>query len=169
MISSKKDRRYVQTDSAMQTILVDRGLENARLRPMGSDDETASLGGDRLQILHDLVVSIDHSLRTFGRRNLPLRAFLGKKHGPEDPKLDGLLPLYLVKEGADERPLNTAEEFEAYRQSQIPTPAADEPESPAETAGEPGTGGPEAETSGPDNVIELHEVRSLNKSLARLR
>src|SRR6185437_5793829 len=42
-----------------------------------------------------------------------------------------------------------------------------EPE--AEAEGQPGTGGPEAEAPELDNVTELHEVRTLNKALGRLR
>jgi DNA gyrase subunit B len=185
MISAKKDRRYVQTDTAMQAILVDRGLENARLQPADTRDDTLSLGGDRLKLLHDLVVNIDHSLRAFGRRNLPLRAFLHRAHGPSDPKLDGLLPLYLVREGPEERWLYTAEELEAYRQSQAAAaPAAPgvAPEAsvkaeaetetgtaPSPADDKPGSPSLQADSLSPDNVVELHEVRSLNKSLARLR
>src|SRR5580704_9783957 len=113
LISSKKDRRYLQSDTAMQAILVERGLENARLQPSDEHDETKHWGGDRLRGLHDLVVSIDHSLRAFGRRNLPLRAFLARAHaGDGDAKLDGMLPLYLVKDGRSERWLYTTEELE---------------------------------------------------------
>jgi DNA gyrase subunit B len=170
MISSKKDRRYVQTDTAMQAILVERGLENARLVPVDvktgavADDSSAGFGGDRLKTLFDTVSSVDHALRAFGRRNLPLRPFLALAHPATDAKLDGLLPLYQVKDGGSARWLYTAEELESYRLSQTP-PAVE-----SDGKGEPGTGGPEAEA--PDlleHVVELHEVRSLNKALARLR
>ena len=169
MISSRKDRRYVQSDSEMHAILVERGLENARLRPAsahGAETDEPGLGGDPLKTLHDLVVQIEISLRTFGRRNLPLRSFLGKAHpSGGDPKLDGMLPLYLVREGGKEHWLYTAEELETLRQAHAP---ASPPHDLDLDAG-PGTGGPEAETTGSLDVTELHEVRSLNKSLARLR
>jgi DNA gyrase subunit B len=178
MVSHKKDRNYLQTDTAMQSILVGRGLENARLRPAaaGADDETASLGGDRLRILHDLVVEIERSLRTFGRRNLPLRAFLARAHAGGDAKLDGMLPLYLVKDGPHEHWLYTSDEKEAYIKScaDASTGQADSREGAA-TEGEegdssqPGTGGPEAEVSQAGDVTELLEVRTLNRLLARLR
>ena len=48
--------------------------------PAGSDDETEGFGGDRLRALHDVVTAVDHALRAFGRRNLPLRAFLARAH-----------------------------------------------------------------------------------------
>jgi DNA gyrase subunit B len=170
MVSSKKDKRYLQSDGAMQSILVDRGLENARLQPFGVADETQGLGGDRLKHLHDLAVGIDLSLRAFGRRNLPLRAFLARAHpnaseSGGDPKFDGMLPLYLVKDGSVEHWLYTAEELESYQRSRTPAPP-----------GESGVGAPSAEANGgngepspADDVTELHEVRTLNKLLARLR
>lgn len=172
LISHKKERRYVQTEPAMQAILVDRGLENARLQPAGTDDQTRGFGGDRLRALHDLVSAIDHALRAFGRRNLPLRGFLARAHpGAGEPKLDGMLPLYLVKDGPHEHWLYTAEELESYRQAHAPQgdPGPDEDDGDGDGEGRPGTGGPEAEATGLANVTELHEVRTLNKSLARLR
>ncbi len=168
MLSHKKDRRYVQTDTAMQAILVERGLENARLQPAGSDDQTQGFGGDRLRILHEIVNEVDHALRAFGRRNLPLRPFLALAHAPDDPKLDGMLPLYLVKEGGKEHWLYTAEELESLRLAHAPEPARDG-ESDGEADAGPGTGGPEADTPGALDVTELHEIRSLNKSLLKLR
>ncbi len=176
MLSHKKERRYVQTDTAMQAILVDRGLENARLMPADADaeDTTRGLGGDRLRALHDVVSGIDHALRTFGRRNLPLRPFLARAHDGGEPKLDGLLPLFLVKDGPLEHWLYTAEELESYRQAHAPAPAADAEnvdanDVDADVEGQPGTGGPEADAVGLADVTELHEIRSLNKMLSRLR
>jgi DNA gyrase subunit B len=69
-----------------------------------------------------------------------------------------------VKDGSDERWLYTAEELEAYRQAHAPTPAVE-----GQADDQPGTGGPDAETPELVNVTELHEVRSLNKALVRLR
>jgi DNA gyrase subunit B len=142
---------------------VERGLENARLVPAGAAGENDGWGGDRLRQLHDVVSSIDHALRAFGRRNLPLRPFLAMARAPgDDPKLDGMLPLYHVKDGPRDLWLYTAEELEAYRQAHAPAVES-------QAGDEPGTGGPEAEMPELANVTELHEVRSLNKALARLR
>jgi DNA gyrase subunit B len=177
MVSHKKERRYVQTETKMQSILVERGLENARLAPAaaGNEDDAAGVGGDRLKSLHDTVLAIEDKLRVFGRRNLPLRAFLARAHAGAaggtgtDPKLEGMLPLYLVKEGSQEHWLYTAEELEAFRQAHAPAASAEEPAAAGAAEGQPGTGGPEAETPELDNVTELHEVRTLNKALGRLR
>ncbi len=119
--------------------------------------EENSVVGDRLRILHEVVSQVENSLRTFGRRNLPLRPFLAKLHPAGDPKLDGMLPLYLAKDDGHEHWLYTAEELEAYRQQRNPSAPAAPEASVAEV---------EAVA---DDVTELHEVRSLNKALARLR
>ncbi len=83
MLTQKKERRYVQTEPAMQSILVEAGLADARLVPEGKGDD-AAIEGDRLRTLHDLVVSIIASLNVFGRRNIPLRQFLGHAHPAAD-------------------------------------------------------------------------------------
>jgi len=169
MVTTKKERRYLQAESAMQAILVERGLEDARLTPAGADpeDPAAGLGGDRLRTLLEVLNGLELALRAFGRRNLPLRGFLARAHGAGDPKLDGLLPLYALRDGGPEHWFYTAEELESYRQAHAPPPAAG---GGADGDGRPGTGGPDAEAEArADRVTELHEVRGLNRALARLR
>ncbi|MHC5541506.1 DNA gyrase/topoisomerase IV subunit B, partial [Singulisphaera rosea] len=115
MIVNKKDRRYVQTESEMQAILVENGLADARLEPLserkagadnghgeGGEGTASGYIGDRLQILLEIVTGLDLGLRAFGRRNLPIRDFLARAHPATDPKADsraGLLPLYHVEDG----------------------------------------------------------------------
>ena len=88
MITSKKERRYVQTEAEMQTILIQTGLANARLQPADNDDATVAVVGDRLRALVEIVTGLDQALRAFGRRNLPIREFLARTHRAEDPKAD---------------------------------------------------------------------------------
>jgi DNA gyrase subunit B len=156
MIASKKERRYVQTDTEMQALLVNAGLGDATLVPHGaSADASEGVRGDRLRVLLEVVTGLDQALRAFGRRNLPLRPFLALAHAGDDPKaqpLAGLLPLFHVQAPEGERWLYTAEELETYNQGQTPE---------AESAEGDGQAGP--------RITEMHEVRSLNKWLARLR
>jgi DNA gyrase subunit B len=168
MITTRKERRYVQTEPEMQALLIQTGLANARLTPHGVADENAGWVGDRLKILLDIVTNLDHGLRAFGRRNLPLRDFLGKAHPETDPKIDpraGLLPLYYVKDESGEHWIHTAEELEAHHQAHPPAVAVE--------AGTDSSGSapPESESDAAEveRVTELHEVRTLNKWLARLR
>ena len=161
MIATKKDRRYVQTEAEMQAP-PDR--ERPGRRPGRGDGARrrgrarAMIEGDRLKALLEIATGLDQALRAFGRRNLPIRDFLARAHPAVDPKQDpraGLLPLFHVQDGED-RWLYTAEELESYHQAQDPSAAG--PGTPA---------GPEAREG--DRVTELHEVRTLNKWLARLR
>ncbi|MDR3635444.1 MAG: DNA topoisomerase (ATP-hydrolyzing) subunit B [Isosphaeraceae bacterium] len=150
MIANKKDRRYVQSDGEMQEILIQNGLASARLQPEGVAGEEQWILGDRLRHLLDIVTHLDQGLRAFGRRNLPVRDFLKKAH-PET----GLLPLYYVKDEAGEHWLYNAEERDAYLAAHAPAAEADITE--------------DASPDGlPERVTELHEVRALNKYLARL-
>jgi DNA gyrase subunit B len=165
MVAHKKERRYVQTEAAMQQILVNNGLADARLQPAGvaGEDEAAGYAGDRLRTLLEIVTGLDQGLRAFGRRNLPVREFLARAHPAVDPKVDlraGLLPLYFVEDQGQERWLYTKEELDAYRKEHAP-PAGAEVE-----------GGVPVEPSVASETYretELHEVRILNKFLTRLR
>jgi DNA gyrase subunit B len=151
MITQKKERRYLQTDTEMHAILIDSGLGDSELEPFGAG-ESARIGGEKLRSLVELGAGLEASLRAFGRRNIPLRSFLATAH-PET----GLLPLYHVQSGESDDWLYTSEEVDAYNQAVAP---------PADAA-EPGaTAAPAVDAP---RVTELHEVRTLNKHLARLR
>jgi DNA gyrase subunit B len=153
MITSRKERRYVQTDLEMNRLLIEQGLADARLRPLAADGGEP-ISGSRLRGLVDVVASLDHALRAFGRRNLPLRDFLQQAH-PET----GLLPLYHVQTPDRDAWVYTADELAAYNRSRTLT------------EGDPELGAPDPSPApdGSQRVIELHEVRSLNKWLAELR
>ena len=150
MLTQKKQKRYVQTEPEMQAILNEVGLADARLEAADPTAATlAEITGDRLRTLLDVVTGLDGGLRAFGRRNLPLRPFLALAH-PET----GLLPLFHVQHeaGHDDTWPHTAEELESERASRSALSLA------AENA-----------TDEAFRVTELHEVRTLNKHLARLR
>src|SRR6202022_2561633 len=54
MITNKKERRYVQTDTEMHAILIDAGLGDAGLLRPGAD-ESEAIRGDRLRKLLEAV------------------------------------------------------------------------------------------------------------------
>jgi DNA gyrase subunit B len=168
MLTQKKERRYVQTEPAMQSILVEAGLADARLVPEGKGDD-AAIEGDRLRVLHDLVVSIIASLNVFGRRNIPLRQFLGHAHPAADAAADpraGLLPVYLATHEGIETPIYDSDGLAEFRRdhpwANAEEEAADgaEPAADAEGDGKAGHRG---------TVHELHEILTLNKHMRRLR
>jgi len=180
---SKKQRRYVQAEAQMQAILIQGGLTEARLQLDAHAPEAAWLGTDRLKTLLEIAQGLDQALRAFGRRNLPLRSFLARANQAQDSKVDpkaGLLPLFRIEENNQEKWLYTAEDLEAHhdeRQKRAaesgagagtePDPSAPHPDANAGS----GTGETASRGEAPeaDRVTELHEVRSLNKWLIRLR
>ncbi len=147
MLTQKKQKRYVQTEAEMQGILNEVGLADARLEPSNSTDPASFIEGPRLKALLEIVTGLDNALRAFGRRNLPLRPFLARAHAET-----GLLPLYHVQgfAGTEDAWPYSAEELESYQQAH-----------PSAIDGDGDGAGLE--------VTELHEVRTLNKWLARLR
>ena len=198
MISNKKDRRYVHTEDQMQTILMDTGLAGSELSaaspsaPSVNGEEPAQDGaqkpasevqGDRLRNLLDLVAAIELGLRAFGRRNRSIRDFLHLAHPAMDAKADpraGLLPQFLIEDHGKEIPCWTEQECDEYRQlhdvaflSQSEFEKG-EKES-ADTVDTPEVAVADAVPSppreGPRKIrrIELHEVKTLNKHLTRLR
>jgi DNA gyrase subunit B len=195
MISSKKDRRYVHTEDQMQAILMDTGLTGAELvlaptlsngTPGSTDHSRAAPGpgihGDRLKSLVDLASAIELGLRAFSRRNRSIRDFLHLAHAAADPKVDpraGLLPLFLIEDQGKEVPCWTDQECDDYRRAHS---VEFESESEFEKGDKESSNG----ISGPMEVgrqgsavrdeehrkvrrTELHEVKTLNKHLARLR
>ncbi len=147
MLTQKKQRRYVQTEPEMQGILNEVGLADARLEPAASTwaGPAPAVEGPRLKALLEVVTGLDNALRAFGRRNLPIRSFLARAHAET-----GLLPLYHVQGfgGSEDAWPYTAEELESHQQAH------------------PSSGEGDGERV---EVAEFHEVRTLNKWLARLR
>ena len=158
MVAHKKDRRYMQTDAEMQAMLVELGLGDARLR-RADDAAAAPVDGARLRALIDLVAALDTALHAFGRRNIPLRELLAQAQ-PET----GLMPLYHAKDGDKEAWLHTAEQYDAYLRDHAPAAPTDG--APVEA---PAAGNGDGEAAEGPRVVELHEIRTLNKHLARLR
>ena len=158
MIAQRKERRYVQTEAEMNAILVGSGLGDAELEAVGRDGISAVpgaalVGKDRLKALLEVVTGLDGALRTFGRRNLPLRPFLALA-SPET----GLLPLFHVQGGPEgDAWLYSSEELESYNQAASPPTSVD------------GGGWTGRRPPRRRRVTELHEVRTLNKWLGRLR
>ncbi len=195
---SKKDRRYVHTEDAMQTILMDTGLAGSELAHVSPQAASAGSGDplrdaarkpatevreDRLKNLLDLVAAIELGLRAFGRRNRSIRDFLHLAHPATDPKADpraGLLPQFLIEDHGKEIPCWTEQECDDYRtvhdvaflsQSEFEKGDRDLPDTAVASEGATTSAVFTASHAGPRKVrrIELHEVKTLNKHLTRLR
>src|SRR5262249_30719294 len=110
----------------------------------------------------------------FGRRNRSIRDFLALANTATDPKADpraGLLPQFLIEDQGHEVPCWTEQECDDYRrQHGVEFPSDSEFEK-ASGDGADGAAADSGGESGPRKVrrIELHEIKTLNKHLARLR
>ncbi len=183
IVSGKKERRYVHVEEQMQAILMETGLAGASLHRAELKNGDGAIAGDRLKSLLDLVSSIEQGLRAFGRRNRSLRDFLAMAYKPKstdspkpDPR-DGLLPLFLVEhEGKEERFYSEKERqdyFAAHNlrievEAEAVSGPGSTPTLPPLEAGI--TASPTPSANGHRvRELELHEVKMLNKHLARLR
>ena len=163
LVKKKKTARYVQTDEEMQKELLVQGLEGAALELA----DRTHIQGEKLRELVDVVGPLDHALVTLERRGFDLRTFLAKRE-------NGSLPMYLVRDETQEFWFYSLDRLNDYLEHHKPAEAA----SAEATAGEKPDGeppakqngaakGPATAASGP-NVLELHEVRTLNRLLPAL-
>lgn len=191
-VEQKKNVRYVQSLGEMNRELLDRGLEGTKLsilRPRagakgGDAAEVAmTFEGERLKALMEALDELENHLAILERRGFNIETLLSRMR-------NGELPTFRVLLGNHQHWFFTRDEVEAFRQEQIKQGrvlvVADD-EVPA-ASGEGGAGGPAA-TAG--NVApanghpanghpanghaelfdeqELHEVRGVNRGLAKLR
>ncbi len=155
LVKRKKSSRYVQTEEEMQRELLGQGMEGAGLERAGHEP----LAGAGLKEFADLIGPLDHALATLERRGFDLRDFLARAQ-------DGVLPMYLVRDGAAEHWFHSRQllqEFMAIRQPPPPPPA--EGEAPAPAAPKPTRQVAAGEGL---HVLELHEVRTVNRLLPAL-
>ncbi len=158
MITQKKERRYLQTEAEMFGMLIEGGLANATLIPAGPGaDASQTITGDRLRTLLEIAASLENGLRVFSRRNLPLKPFLARAN-PAENEGAGLLPIFHVESEAGEVYLYNTDELDQYEAVRSASEPQSDDVSSATTSTTPGL-----------RITEFHEVRLLNKHLARLR
>ena len=172
MIATKKERRYVQTEAEMQAILIETGLADAPARSRAGDGDEGGLRVRRRPARGPSWSSstgLDQGLRAFGRRNLPLRDFLARAHKADDPRPTPAPACSrcswsstTARSSTSTRPRSSKRT--GCEHAAAPTPTEDEA-GPGGRGRSRRRGGP----AGPFRVTELHEVRTLNKWLARLR
>jgi DNA gyrase subunit B len=143
----------------MQKELMDRGLHGTKLVLQPFDGERTAevvVEGERLAQVVRALGEVQDPLVILERRGLSVAALLAQAK-------DGSLPLYRVQLGGKEHWLYTSEEVDEFRTREQARLGRDlvvsDDGSAAETNGE----------SANFAVQELHEVRSLNRGLAKLR
>jgi DNA gyrase subunit B len=165
-VTQKKESRFVQTREEMARELFTRGLKDTSLLVLPVEGQTErTLTGDALAGLIRVLDEIEAAVVILERRGHTLESFL--------PRADaaGQLPVFHVRLGARDHFFFSQEEVDAFRLAESSRlgqelAVADEALAPGETVGKLTA---EADERYRFTVDEWHEVRALNRALARLK
>jgi DNA gyrase subunit B len=149
-VTQKKHVRFIKTAEEMTGELNRRGLDTTRLVPTGK----GPIENERLSAVLDVLEKLEGSLIVLERRGVTLSSIIAQAK-------DGKLPTWHVKVGGKEHWFHTPEEVNAFREAESQrlgkALVVDHTE--------------EAPTSDADTRLvadEFHEVRAINRALARL-
>jgi DNA gyrase subunit B len=162
-VMQKKDVRYVQTLGEMGKELLERGIEGTKL-VVGLPNDKAPLefAGDELKNLMIVLDELEEFLIILERRGFNIASLIGRMK-------DGKLPTFRATLGNQEHWFFSREEVDAFREDQIKKGhqliIADE-ERPLSSTNGNGNGHARAEIF---SFHELHEVRSVNRGLEKLK
>ncbi|MEX0725662.1 MAG: DNA gyrase subunit B [Planctomycetaceae bacterium] len=160
-VTQKKQVRYVQTHEQMNGELIELGLHGTSL--VYSDGTVFQ--GDHLRKLVDLMRDLADTIESLERKGIDLRYFFTKQ-----ATSDGLLPRYRVFVGREEHWLANKEQLDAFLVEQEANRGKELPVADATTAQ-----GQAAEKAAEDvadevlQVVDLHEVRTINEVVKQLR
>jgi len=165
-VRTKKKTYYVQTEDEMRSQLLDFGLHDAVFEP--GDGRTIE-GAEMARLCRSLA-NIEVALTALERRGISL-----KEHALRQDPTSARLPMYHVFLNEREHWFTTREDLNAFVEAQEKSQGGElqvaESDAAAADKHAPGTNG--ADTNGHAqkrlHIIELHEVRSLNKDLVDLR
>jgi DNA gyrase subunit B len=149
-VTQKKHVRFIKTAEEMTGELNRRGLDSTRLVPTGK----GPIENERLSAVLDVLEKLEGSLIVLERRGVTLSSIIAQAK-------DGKLPTWHVKVGGKEHWFHTPEEVNTFREKESQrlgkALVVDHTE--------------EAPTSDADTRLvadEFHEVRAINRALARL-
>lgn len=164
-VTQKKNIRYVQTMGEMSKELLQRGIDGAKLLiapPEGSKDApTVAFEGEPLKALMLALDELEEALTILEKRGLNVGTLLGRIK-------DGKVPTYKVTLGNHEHWLFTPEEVDKLRSEHVKkggelVVADGEVAKPVNINA---NGAAPGETFA---VLELHEVKAVNRGLEKLR
>ncbi|HEY1600122.1 MAG TPA: DNA gyrase subunit B [Pirellulales bacterium] len=171
-VKTKKDTYYVQTEDEMRIQLLELGRQDARFEP---GDGREIVGAEMAKLCQTLT-TLEESLLALERRGISLR-----QHAVRQDPVTGRLPVYHVYLGSQEHWFCTREELdkfvaerEAAEGKELTIGDRPSASSPRPYGGQPieAPGGAAPHTNGDAShrlhIVELHEVRSINKALADL-
>jgi DNA gyrase subunit B len=164
-VQQKKKTRYVQSHEEMMQELLELGMAGSSLR--ANEDDRTFEGRDFCRLV-DLIAGMEEPLEALERRGIGLR-FLAAHHGTEA----GLLPRYRVFLGNEEHWFADKEEMDKFLSAETArrgeelsvaddngaAALADENEPPAPAEKTQAAAEPLLQ------VVDLHEVRTINRTL----
>ncbi len=158
-VTQKKQVRYVKTVEAMNTELMDRGLDGTKLEVLQPDGQTyAPIEGERLKKLMQVLSDLEDAVLILERRGISLPSMLARMQ-------DGKLPWFRVHLGP--------REYWALRRTDVDTlRRQEEARLGHELVADDATAPPPANGNGHAEALveqELHEVRLIEKGLERLK
>ncbi|MCH7688627.1 MAG: DNA gyrase subunit B, partial [Planctomycetes bacterium] len=162
-VVQKKKSRYVQTQEQMMAELIELGQTGTS---MTCQDGTV-FDEELFQKLVDIIEELEEPLETLERRGIDLKYLISQFDGNE-----GLLPRYRVFLGGEQYWFANKKELDAFLEEEesrrggelevaeesLEVDAGDQPE---------GNGKPVSETR--LQIIDLHEVRTINATLKKLK
>lgn len=161
-VEQKKKRRYVQTHEEMMRELVSFGLDGSSLRV----SDGTEIAGEHLEAIAGMISELDEPLETLSRRGISLR-YLTAEHKTDN----GLLPRYRVFLGREEYWFTDQEEVNQFleqRKEELGHELSVEDEAAIDTSADEKSNGDGTEHSSIVQVVDLHEVRTINRVLQQL-
>ena len=169
-VTQKSKVRYVQTHDQMMTELVELGMHGASLYCKA---DGAVFEGENLKRVVEIIKKLDEPFELLERRGVDLKRLTREHVMP-----DGLLPRFRVFIGREEHWLfdrealdNFLKEEETKRGAELAVAKENVAEKAAAKT-DPKTGAPievEATSGHLLQVVDLHEIRTINESLKQLK
>jgi DNA gyrase subunit B len=156
-VKTKKNTYYVQTEELMRSQLLDAGLAESVFEP----GEGRSIGGKEIERLARTLAALEESIIALERRGISLR-----RHALRQDPVSGRLPVYHVFLGSQEHWFSTREELDKFVSAQEAAVGGELAVDDKPVAAGAANGHASASRL---HIVELHEVRSLNKGLADIK
>ena len=153
-VKSKKNTYYVQTEEEMRQQLMESGLQGSVFEPGGD----RKIEGAEMTKLCGTLANLEQSITALERRGIALRLHAAREK-------NGKLPVYHVFYGTQEMWFTTREELNAFVEEQEKKAGGELQVDDNAAADKSANGHGQTRL----HIVELHEVRSLNKDLGDLK
>ena len=153
-VKTKKNTYYVQTEDEMRKQLMESGLQGSVFEPGGE----RRIEGAEITKLCSTLANLEQSITALERRGIALRLHAAREK-------NGKLPVFHVFYDTQEMWFTTREELNAFVEDQEKKAGGELQVDDAGAADKSVNGHGQKRL----HIVELHEVRSLNKELAELK